>query len=162
MKCVFSMRTVDLSLRENAGGAIPDIPILPRREQLDALLKCKRDEPLVVLNFLKYFPVARYPSGFAGDHAPGETGEFAYSRRYGLHIMKVSSKLGCCIEQSGKITKVMVGTPDESWDDFAMMRYPDGAAFNTLFSLKASLDGATYRDAGLDRTQVIAFSPRCP
>jgi hypothetical protein len=42
-----------------------------------------------------------------------------------------------------------------------MMLHPNGEAFNTLFSLKKTLEGATYRDAGLDRTRVINFSPRC-
>jgi hypothetical protein len=161
MKHAFSRRKVDLALRGNAGGTIPDVPILPRREQLDALRRRERGEPLVMLNLLKYFPVARYPPGFAGRHAPGETGEAAYSRRYGLHVMKVSAKLGCCIELAGKVVRVLLGAPGESWDDFAMMWYPDGEAFNTLFSLKATQEGAAYRDAGLERTQVIAISPGC-
>jgi hypothetical protein len=54
----------------------------------------------------------------------------------------------------------IISDKDNSWEEYAIMRYPDRNALRVMFSLKEHKNGALkiHRDAGLEKTKVIALN----
>ena len=109
-----------------------------------------------MLNLLKYHDQPLYPLEFEGKRS--KDGEDAYNR-YGRHVMRAVAKLGGVLEHIGEINALLIGNPDEKWDQFAFMRYPSRGALQTMFRMKQAPDAGIQRDAGLKATKTYAFTP---
>ncbi len=136
-----------------------DSPILPSSNQFSRLYEDGEGEiPVAMLNFFKYRSDPLYPSSFTGK--PEKTGAAAYNK-YSMSVLRVVSKLGGYILHLGKVERSIIGDKDNSWEEYAIMRYPDRNALRVMFSLNEHKNGALkiHRDAGLDKTQVIALKP---
>ncbi|MBI3437652.1 MAG: hypothetical protein HY054_03185 [Proteobacteria bacterium] len=106
-----------------------------------------------VVNFLSYFPSARYADGRASS------GRAAYAR-YGLVALRTVYRTGGHLLFYGRITEVLreaTGGPTTgAWSDVAAMLYPTPSAILTMENVAAYRAALHHRDAGLERTIVIA------
>lgn len=118
----------------------------PTREQFDAFKALPRDEPILMLNLVRYRDVADY-----GDGTTGVSGAEAY-RRYGVESGPIFSRVGGSIVWRGRPEIVLTGPLDEQWDAAFIARYPDAHAF------LAMVTDPDYREAVKHRTAAVATS----
>ena len=118
----------------------------PTREQFEAFKALHRDEPILMLNLIRYREVADY-----GDGASDVSGAEAY-RRYGEESGPIFLRVGGSIVWRGRPELVLTGPPDEQWDAAFIARYPDAHAF------LAMVTDPDYREAVKHRTAAVATS----
>ena len=135
-------------------------PILPTKEQLTRLLSKDIDQPVMMLNLMKYFESAKYPEDYSGKPNSNVSGKKAYNR-YGKGVMRVLAKLGGTMEHLGEVKASIIGDIDKEWDAFGLVRYPSRKSFQKMFTLRSKTEEneAIHRDAGLEKTRVIALYP---
>jgi uncharacterized protein (DUF1330 family) len=123
--------------------------IRPNIAQFKALLAAPDDGPVVMLNLLKF-------KDRAADGA--STGGEAY-RRYGDAAIEMIEQRGGKVLWTGKAEQVLIGDPAQDWDAVLLVQYPSRAAFVEMTSTKEYGEAHAHREAGLERTIVIACTP---
>lgn len=156
MKYIFSRSSVELLGDIPDWDLLPESDILPTKEQQLRLAKEKKTGPIVMVNFLSYYDVPKYPRGFEGKR--GKDGEEAYGK-YGSQVMRVVAKLGGIFEYAGEIESLLIGESDLNMTQFAFMRYHTLEALYGMFRVKENIESGIHRDAGLKDTRVFAFTP---
>ena len=131
--------------------------VMPSAASITRLLAKPPSYAPVMVNFLAYYKDAQY----RGTQA-GVSGHTAYMR-YGVVAMRTVYRTGGHLIFTGRILSVLreptAGPTVGAWDDLAAMRYPNPPAILSMEhapDYHAALDD---RDAGLERTLVIATSP---
>lgn len=131
--------------------------VMPSAAAIARLLAQPASYGPAMVNFLAYRTNANYRGG-----APGGSGRTAYMR-YGIVAMRTVYRTGGHLLFSGRILAVLreakAGPTLGRWDDVAAMRYPNPPAILSMEhapDYHAALDD---RDAGLERTIVIATTP---
>lgn len=94
----------------------------PEREQFEAFKGLSRDEPVMMLNLLRFREQAAYEDGREA------TGAEAYAA-YGRESEPVFRRVGGEIVWRGRPQLVLIGPADEHWDAIFVARYPSAAAF---------------------------------
>lgn len=94
----------------------------PEREQFEAFKGLPRDEPVMMLNLLRFREQAAYEDGREA------TGAEAYAA-YGRESEPVFRRVGGEIVWRGRPQLVLIGPADEHWDAIFVARYPSAAAF---------------------------------
>lgn len=116
-----------------------------------------RDEPIHMLNLLRFRDRAEYPA----DHPNAEkgwTGRQAYAE-YGRTSGPIFQRVGGCIVWRGAFQVMVIGPEDRQWDDGFVAEYPTSAAFLEMIT------DAEYRKAVVNRTaavidcRLIRFNP---
>jgi uncharacterized protein (DUF1330 family) len=130
--------------------------IHPDRAALEALTKLADDEPLVMLNQLRFRPRASYPEGSA--HAPC-SGREAYAR-YGAEAVKHVAKVGGKPIWMGAADLTVIGPSDEAWDEVLLVEYPSRKAFIAMASDPEYLACTVHRTAALADSRLIALRAR--
>lgn len=102
--------------------------------------------PVVMLNLLKFKATADGASG---------TGADAY-RRYGDAATKLVEARGGRVLWMGKPTHVLVGESSDEWDAVAIVQYPSPRAFIEMVTSAEYQQIHGHREAGLERTALIA------
>jgi uncharacterized protein (DUF1330 family) len=122
--------------------------ITPNREQFAALAAAAKDDegPVVMLNLLKF---------------KGAQGQAEYGR-YGGAVRDLVGQSGGRLLYVGLCDQVLIGDPSEEWDAVALVEYPSRRAFIEMVSRPDYQQAHTYREAGLERTILIATSPTEP
>ncbi len=105
--------------------------------------------PVVMINLLKYRDKAKSEEG---------TGADAYNR-YGAAVMPMLAARGARIVWSGRPAAVLVGTEADRWDAVALVEYPSVQAFIEMATSAEYQKIHHHREAGLERTALIACSP---
>ncbi len=114
-------------------------------------------QPLLMVNLLRFNPVAAYPEGVAPK---GRSGQEAYFQGYIPAFDAVAKQLG--IEGvhpiwAGVAHGLVAGPADEHWDLIAIVQYPD---FETFVRISRSGDyqrlADPYRQAALKDWRLIA------
>jgi len=123
--------------------------IIPRPDQIQALVADPDQGPVVMLNLLKF-----------KERATGEegTGADAY-RRYGAAVIKMVEARGGKVLWSGRATHVMIGGDADKWDAVALVQYPSPAAFLEMGMSAEYQKIHGHREAGLESTVLIACRP---
>jgi len=131
--------------------------VMPSAASILRLLAQPQDYAPAMVNFLAYYKDAQYRAS-----KPGISGRLAYLR-YGLVAMRTVYRTGGHLLFTGRILEVLreaaAGPSVGRWDDVAAMRYPNPPA---ILSMEHAPDYHTAlddRDAGLERTLVIASTP---
>jgi uncharacterized protein (DUF1330 family) len=124
--------------------------IRPNREQFMELMAAPDDGPVVMLNLLKFKARAD-----AGD----ERGSDAYLK-YGERAVAMIEARGGKLLWQGKAEQVLIGDPTEDWDAVLLVQYPNRAAFINMVTTPEYEQAHEHREAGLERTIVIACTPR--
>jgi uncharacterized protein (DUF1330 family) len=116
------------------GMAAENLPPVDRRcveptaEQLAVVAELDPDQPVVMLNLLRYREVADYSQH--PDLAPDEaiSGSEAY-RHYGEAAQPHIEAAGASIQYLGACGSTVIGPPGEQWDVIILVRYPNPSAF---------------------------------
>jgi uncharacterized protein (DUF1330 family) len=117
-------------------------PLTPNVDQFQALAAAPDQGPVVMLNLLKFKPGS----------------EESYLR-YGDAARAMIEERGGRLVWSGRAEQVLVGDPAADWDAVLLVEYPSREAFIEMVSSPAYLEAHAHREAGLERTIVVACSP---
>jgi uncharacterized protein (DUF1330 family) len=125
----------------------------PEREALEALAKLPDDEPVVMLNLLRFRAQAEYPQG--SGHAPC-TGREAY-RRYGEKAFRHVQTVGGNAVWMGEVQITLIGPTDDAWDEMVLVQYPSRRAFLQMVADPDYLASTVHRTAALADSRLIAM-----
>jgi uncharacterized protein (DUF1330 family) len=120
--------------------------IKPTMEQFAALAAAAKtnDGTVVMLNLLKF-------------HAGEGAKEYG---AYGGIASKMVNALGGRIIYVGRCDQILIGNEDANdWDAIAVVEYPNRQAFIDMVSKPDYQKASEHRDAGLERTMLIATTP---
>jgi uncharacterized protein (DUF1330 family) len=120
-------------------------PLTPNLEQFQELVGASDEGPVVMLNLLKF----------------KQGGEESYLR-YGDAAAGMVEERGGRLLWSGRAEQVLIGDPAVDWDVVVLVEYPSRAAFIEMVSSPEYLEAHAEREAGLERTVVLACSPAPP
>ena len=116
----------------------------PNQEQVTGFLAPNDDQPIYMLNLLKYKDRAEYADGRKTELS----GREAY-QIYGVGVIERLAAVNGGIIFSGTVSRLMLGEVEELWDDVAIAMYPSRAAMLEMISSPEYQDIAVHREAGL-------------
>ena len=122
--------------------------ISPDPEKFKNLIEQHRG-PIVMLNLLKFKAKAEGEDG---------TGAEAYAR-YGSRVVKMIEAVGGKVLWSGRPESVLIGDSSDEWDAVALVQYPSPKALFEMGSTPEYREIHKHREAGLERTVLIACTP---
>ena len=119
--------------------------VRPSEAQMQGFLEQGHDEPIYMLNLLKFKERAEYEDGRDSDL----TGEQAYGI-YGQAVADLLVKVGGAPVFSASVERLMLGEVEDLWDSAAIAMYPSRQAMLNMISLPEYQEIAVHRSAGLD------------
>jgi uncharacterized protein (DUF1330 family) len=119
--------------------------ITPNVEQFKALAQAaaKDNGPVVMLNLLKF-----KQGGGAREYG-----------QYGDAARGMVERLGGRLIYVGRCDQVLIGDAAQEWDAIAVVEYPSRQAFIDMVSQPDYRQAHEHREAGLERTMLIATTP---
>lgn len=119
--------------------------ITPNVEQFKALAQAaaKDNGPVVMLNLLKF-----KQGGGAREYG-----------RYGDAARGMVERLGGRVIYVGRCDQVLIGDDADGWDAIAVVEYPSRQAFIDMVARPDYQQAHEHREAGLERTALIATTP---
>ncbi len=118
--------------------------IRPTKEQIFELINAPDEGPVVMLNLLKF-----KPREGAGEY-----------NKYGDSVVRMVEATGGKVLWMGKVDQTLIGPVDEDWDAIALVQYPSRKAFIEMTSTKDYDAAHEHREAGLERTLLLACTQR--
>lgn len=119
-----------------------------------------RDEPIHMLNLLRYRARAQYPAGHPNAEK-GWSGRRAYEE-YGKTSGPIFRRVGGSIVWRGVFETVVTGPEGMHWDDGFIASYPDAAAFFAMIKNPDYQQAVINRTAALADSRLIRFKPSKP
>lgn len=129
----------------------------PSRANFEAFKALPRDEPIHMLNLLRYRDLANYPEGHEHE-GKGWTGRRAYEE-YGRTSGPIFRRLGGRVVWRGQFQTVVTGPEAMEWDDGFIAAYPDAAAFLEMVKDADYQRAVANRTAALADSRLIRFQP---
>lgn len=120
----------------------------PERAAFEAFKALPRDQPVMMINLLRFRDRAAYEDGRAA------TGSEAYAA-YGLASAPVFRRVGGEIIWRGKPENVLIGPADEHWDLAFIARYPTANAFLEMVTDPAYREAVKHRQAAVLDSRLI-------
>jgi uncharacterized protein (DUF1330 family) len=115
----------------------------PTPEQIAALAARPADQPVVMVNLLRF---------------RAEGGRESYLR-YGQEVAPHLQRVGAAVRYLGTSPSVVIGDGERPWwDAILIVEYPSPAAFLDMVTDEEYLKVHEYRVGGLDRGDLIATS----
>ncbi len=130
----------------------------PSRANFDAFKALPRDEPIHMLNLLRYRELAAYPEGHE-HHGKGWTGRRAYEE-YGKTSGPTFRRTGGKIVWRGAFQTMVTGPDDMRWDDGFVAQYPNSGAFFQMLKDPDYQRAVANRTAALADSRLMRFKPR--
>ncbi len=118
--------------------------IRPNKAQFIELMNTPDEGPVVMLNLLKF---------------KARDGASEYNK-YGGTVVQMVEASGGKVLWMGKVDQTLIGPVDEAWDAIALVQYPSRKAFVEMTSTKDYDAAHEHRESGLERTLVLACTPR--
>jgi len=118
--------------------------VVPTPEQIRELTEDGHDQPIYMVNLLKFKEKAEYEDG-------RET-ELSGQEAYGIYGMEVAghlAKVGGKPVIGGQVTGLRLGVVEELWDVVAIAMYPNRKAMLTMIMNPEYQKSAEHRAAGL-------------
>jgi len=128
------------------------IALYPTQEKIQTLLGGPADQPVVMLNLLRFKDRASAPD-------EGLTGQEAYQRYADDMVRFVESKGGRVI-WSGRVDSQVIGDGAEGFHMAALMEYPSRKAFVEIATSQEVAALGVHRSAGLDGQWLLATTTR--
>ena len=116
----------------------------PNEEQIAGFLAPGDDQPIYMLNLLKYREKAEYADG----RVTTLSGREAY-QLYGAGVIDTLAAVKGGIIFSGTISRLMLVEIEELWDDVAIVMYPSRGAMLEMISSPEYQSITVHREAGL-------------
>ena len=120
----------------------------PERDQFNAFKALPRDEPVMMLNLVKYRDKARYEDGREA------TGAEAYAA-YGRESAPVFERVGGEIIWRGKPEVMLIGPFEKQWDEIFVARYPTAGAFLEMVTDPVYREAVKHRQAAVEDSRLI-------
>ena len=124
--------------------------IRPNKQQFAELIDAPDDEPVVMLNLLKFKETA-------ADGANSGSSEYA---KYGDSVVQMVEDRGGKVLWMGRADQILIGDPSEAWDSVALVEYPSRKAFIDMVTTPEYEKAHEHRESGLERTVLIACTER--
>ncbi len=121
----------------------PDMPTQPTPAQLEAFSAHPDEGPVVMVNVLRF---------------KKEGGQEAYAR-YAEAVMKIFEKIGARPLYMGSYDSTVIGDFDETFDQIALIEYPNRKAFLDMVSSAEYQAAHEHRDDGLESQWLLASTP---
>jgi len=118
--------------------------VMPNEKQMEEFLEEGNDEPIFMVNLLKFKEKAEYPDKRETDLS----GREAYAI-YGAEVVKHLEKVGGKPIFGSDVTRLMLGEVEELWDQVAIAMYPNRKAMLKMISDPDYIESAQHRVAGL-------------
>ena len=118
--------------------------VMPNEKQMEEFLEEGKEEPLFMVNLLKFKEKAEYPDKRETDL----TGREAYAI-YGAEVVKHLEKVGGKPIFGSDVIRLMLGEVEELWDQVAIAMYPNRKAMLKMISDPDYIESAQHRVAGL-------------
>ncbi len=123
--------------------------IYPTPEQVQKLVAGPQDQPVVMINLLRF-------KSRAGGPEEGTSGEEAY-RRYGVKMREFVESKGGRFIWVGRIDSQLIGEGGEGFHFAGLVEYPSRKAFLEIASDPyVQEDIGAYREAGLESQWLLA------
>jgi uncharacterized protein (DUF1330 family) len=122
--------------------------IRPNKDQFVELASSADEGPVVMLNLLKFKKQAKGEEG---------SGAEAY-QRYGETAVKMVEEQGGRVLWQGRADQILIGDPQVDWDSVVLVEYPSRKAFIDMVSKPKYEEAHEHREAGLERTVLVAMS----
>jgi len=122
--------------------------IYPTAEQFQTLLAGPPDQPVVMVNLLRFKPQADAPDA-------GLSGAEAY-RRYGDEMRKLVESHGGRILWSGRVDSMVIADADPGYHAVALVEYPSRRKFVEIAQSAEVAAIGVHRSAGLESQWLIA------
>jgi uncharacterized protein (DUF1330 family) len=132
----------------------------PSRAHFEAFKALDRDEPIAMLNLIRFLEKAAYPEGhdLAGK---GLSGAEAYGL-YGKESGPVFQRVGGTLLWSGEPQCMVIGPEDERWDAAFVAHYPAAHAFFEMIANPDYQKAVVHRQAAVETSRLIRHKPRDP
>jgi uncharacterized protein (DUF1330 family) len=117
--------------------------VRPGSENVQAFLAGK-EEPVVMVNLLKFKPRAEYADGRETDL----TGEEAYGL-YAAEMRKLVGAAGGRFLFGGRVESLLLGEVEELWDTVGLVEYTSPRSLLTISSSPEFAEIEKHREAGL-------------
>ncbi|QJQ32836.1 DUF1330 domain-containing protein [Sphingomonas lacunae] len=125
----------------------------PTRAAFDAFKALPRDEPIWMLNLVRYRDLADYPEGHA-LHGQGFSGAEAY-RLYGEDSDPIFSRVGGKVVWRGAMQLMLTGPADEQWDTIFIAHYPTAGAFLAMVTDPDYREAVKHRQAAVLTSRLV-------
>ncbi len=129
----------------------------PSKPNWQAFKDLPRDEPIHMLNLLRYRELAEYPEGHP-HHGNGWSGQRAY-QEYGTTSGPILRRVGGSIVWRGSFQTMVTGPGDKDWHDGFVAQYPSAAAFLEMVSDPDYQIAVQNRTAALIDSRLMRFMP---
>jgi uncharacterized protein (DUF1330 family) len=129
--------------------------ITPNAQQFAELAGSPDEGPVVMLNLLKF----KARADGAAPGAEATSGAEAYGR-YGEQAVQMVEARGGKVLWAGHADQILIGDPAEDWDQVILVQYPSRAAFIDMVSQPEYQAAHTHRESGLERSVLVACTPR--
>ena len=118
--------------------------VMPNEKQMEEFLEEGHDEPIFMVNLLKFKDRAKYPDK-RESNLSGKEAFAIYSKEVVGHLEKVGGKpiFG------SEVTRLMLGEVEDLWDQVAIAMYPNRKAMLKMISDPDYIKSAQHRVAGL-------------
>lgn len=125
--------------------------IRPNKDQFLALASAPDEGPVVMLNLLKFKEKA------TDGNASGAS-EYG---KYSDVVVQMVEARGGKVRWMGRADQVLIGDEDANeWDSVALVEYPSRKAFIDMVTAPDYEKAHEHRESGLERTVLIACTPR--
>ena len=118
--------------------------VMPNEKQMEEFLEEGNEEPIFMVNLLKFKEKAEYPDKRETDLS----GREAYAI-YGAEVVKHLEKVGGKPIFGSDVIRLMLGEVEELWDQVAIAMYPNRKAMLKMISDPDYIESAQHRVAGL-------------
>jgi len=122
--------------------------INPTKEQIEELMKGPPDQPVVMVNLLKFKPRADATEGDA-------SGQEAYGR-YAEQIRNVVESQGGRFIWAGRVDSMVVADEDPGFHVVGLVEYPSREKFLEIVNSQKVREIGEHRSAGLEMQWLIA------
>ena len=118
--------------------------VMPNEKQMEEFLEEGHDEPIFMVNLLKFKDRAKYPDK-RKSNLSGKEAYAIYSKEVVGHLEKVGGKpiIG------SEVTRLMLGEVEDLWDQVAIAMYPNRKSMLKMISDPDYIKSAQHRVAGL-------------
>ncbi len=124
--------------------------VYPKGEQISEAVTKGADQPVVMVNLLKFKKKAEYKDG----RATTDDGKTAYNR-YAAEMLKFVADHGGRVLFIGEVKSLVIGEVEELWDVVALVEYPSSEAFVKIATSPEVAKFGIHREAGLEGQLLI-------
>ncbi|WP_299321457.1 DUF1330 domain-containing protein [Parasphingopyxis sp.] len=130
----------------------------PSRTNFEAFKALDRDQPVAMLNLVRFREKATYPE----DHplaGAALSGAEAYAN-YGRDSGPIFERVGGTVLWSGEPQSIVIGPEDERWDTAFVALYPNAGAFLEMVTDPDYRVAVVHRQAAVATSRLIRHKPR--